>query len=90
MTRIIEHRHAVSSTMLELCVFRAKSGEVRACIKADGLIMDQSMMDDISAPVAQAFLDTIVLCKSEDITTLWVNDPEQLFPPRKRPARGRI
>jgi len=73
--------------VLELRVFQLCYGDVRACIKPSGLIMTQSMMDDISEPVAQAYLNALTLCEKEGIATLWVHDSLGLFSPQARPDR---
>ncbi len=43
------------------------------------------MMADMSEPVAQAYLDALALCETENVATLWVHDPLGLFPQRDRP-----
>jgi hypothetical protein len=73
MTRILEHRQdaAPGEELLELRVFQLPDGVVRACV--------------VSA--AQAYLDALALCETENVETLWVHDPLGLFLPRDRPEQ---
>jgi len=89
MTRIIEHREDASAgkEVFELRVFKRADGEVRACVIPNDLPLNHIMIDEMSEPVAQAFLDALALCEKEDIPNLWVHDPFGLFPPRDRPVR---
>ena len=63
------------------------AGEVRACVIPVDLAINHIMIDEMSEPVARAFLDGLALCEREDIPNLWVHDPHGLFPPRDRPVR---
>ena len=63
------------------------AGEVRACVIPVDLAINHIMIDEMSEPVARAFLDGLALCEREDIPNLWVRDPHGLFPPRDRPVR---
>jgi hypothetical protein len=89
MVRIIEHRAdaRAGEEVFELRVFRLDSGEVRACVIPVDLAINHIMIDEMSEPVARAFLDGLALCEREDIPNLWVHDPHGLFPPRDRPVR---
>jgi hypothetical protein len=89
MTRIIEHRQdaAPGEEVFELRVFQLRDGDVRACVVSADLAIDLDMMADLSAPVAQAYLDALALCETENVETLWVHDPLGLFPPRDRPEQ---
>jgi hypothetical protein len=93
MTRIIERRQyaAPGEEVLELRVFQLRGGDVRGCVVSADVIIDLDKMADLSAPVAQAYLDALALCETENVETLWVHDPHWLFPPRRRPdRRGRL
>jgi hypothetical protein len=89
MVRIIEHRAdaGAGEEVFELRVFRLDSAEVRACVIPVDLAINHIMIDEMSEPVARAFLDGLALCEREDIPNLWVHDPHGLFPPRDRPVR---
>jgi hypothetical protein len=89
MTRIVDHREdaAAGEEMFELRVFQLKDGDVRACVVPADLAVNLDMMADMSEPVAQAYLDALALCETENVTTLWVHDPLRLFPPADRPER---
>ena len=63
------------------------SREVRDCVIPVDLAINHIMIDEMSEPVARAFLDGLALCEREDIPNLWVRDPHGLFPPRDRPVR---
>jgi hypothetical protein len=73
--------------VFELRVFRLDYGEVRACVIPVDLLINHNMSDELSEPMAQAFLDGLALCEREDIPNLWVHDRHGLFPPRDRPVR---
>jgi len=60
---------------------------VRACVIPADLVLDRGTMENMSEPVAQAYLDALWLCETEGIATLWVHNPLDLFPPRDRPKR---
>ena len=89
MTRIIEHREdaRAGEEVFELRVFRLDYGEVRACIIPVDLVTNHTMIDELSQPVVEAFLDGLALCEREAIPNLWIHDPHGLFPPRDRPVR---
>jgi hypothetical protein len=89
MTRIIEHRQDADAgeEVFELRVFQLEGGDVRACVVPVDLPMSHVMMDDMSVPVTQAFLDALAMCEKEVIPNLWVHDPLGLFPQRDRPVR---
>ena len=88
MTRIVEHRQdAAGEEVFELRVFQLKEGDVRACVVPSDLTMSHAMMDEMSEPVAQAYLDALALSEKEGVATLWVHDSLGLFPPRDRPER---
>ncbi len=91
MTRIVEHRQDASpdEEVFELRVFKLHDDEVRACVVPVDLPLAHAMMDEMSEPVAQAFLDALALCEKEGIAVLWVHDSLGLFPPHDRPARDR-
>ena len=64
MTRIIEHREdaRAGEEVFELCVFRLDYGEVRACvIPVDLVTTNHNMIDELSQPVVEAFLDGLAL-----------------------------
>ena len=42
---------------------------------------------EFGEPVGEAFLIVMTLCEKHDLKILWVNDPDRLFPPNKRPVR---
>ncbi len=42
---------------------------------------------EFGEPVGDAFLIAVALCEKHNLKILWVNDPERLFPPNKRPVR---
>jgi hypothetical protein len=42
---------------------------------------------EFGEPVGEAFLIAVALCEKHNLKILWVNDPERLFPPNKRPVR---
>jgi hypothetical protein len=88
MTRVVEHRQDASpgEEMFELRVFESSEG-VRACVIPADLTLDHAMMEEMSEPADQAFLDALALCEKEEIAVLWVHDPLGLFPPRDRPVR---
>jgi hypothetical protein len=44
-------------------------------------LVNLDMMADMSEPVAQAYLDALALRETENVTTLWVHDPLDLFRP---------
>jgi hypothetical protein len=81
MTRIIDHREdaEVSQEFFELRVFQLKDGDVRACLVLADPLVNLDMM---------AYLDALALCETENVTTLWVHDPLDLFPPHHRPEPG--
>jgi hypothetical protein len=89
VTRIIEHRHdaAPGEEVFELRVFKLHDGDVRACVVPADLAVSHTMMEEMSEPAAQAFLDALALCEKEAIAALWVHDSLGLFPPGDRPAR---
>ena len=88
MTRIVEHRQdAAGEEVFELRVFQLKEGDVRACVVPSDLAMSHAMMDEMSEPVAQAYLDALALSEKEGVATLWVHDSLGLFPQRDRPER---
>ena len=47
------------------------AGEVRACVIPVDLAINHIMIDEMSEPVARAFLDGLALCEREDILNLW-------------------
>ena len=59
MTRIIEHREdaRAGEEVFELRVFRLDCGEVRACVIPVDLVTNHNMIDELSQPVVEAFLD---------------------------------
>ena len=89
MTRIIEDRQDADAgeEMLELRVFQWHYGDVRACIVPADLAVTHTMMDEMSEPVAQAYLDALALCEEEGVAILWVHDSLGLFPPHARSER---
>jgi hypothetical protein len=89
MTRIIEHRQdaAPGEEVFELRVFKLQDGDVRACVVPADLAVTHNMMEEMSEPVAEAFLDALALCEKEAIAALWIHDSLGLFPPLERPAR---
>ena len=89
MTRIIEHRQdaGAGEEVFELRVFQLEGGDVRACVVPSDLAMTHTMMDEMSEPVGQAYLDALALCEREGIATLWVHDSLGLFPLQDRPER---
>ena len=89
MTRIIEHREdaRAGEEVFELRVFRLDYGEVRACVIPVDFAINHTMIDELSQPVVEAFLDGLALCEREDIPNLWIHDPHGLFPPPDRPVR---
>jgi hypothetical protein len=89
MTRIIEHRQDADAgeEVFELRVFQLRDGDVRACVVPADLAMSHIMMDEMSEPVARAYLDALALCEKEGVATLWVHDSLGLFPPGDRPER---
>jgi hypothetical protein len=89
MVRIIEHREdaRVGEEVFELSVFRLDYGEVRACVIPVDLTINHNIIDGLSEPVVQAFLDGLALCEREEIPNLWIHDPHGLFPLRDRPVR---
>ena len=90
MTRIVDHREdaAAGEEVFELRVFQLRDGDVRACVVPADLPINLDMMADMSEPVAQAYLDALALRETENVTTLWVHDPLDLFPPDHRPEPG--
>jgi hypothetical protein len=64
-----------------------KEGDARACVVPSDLAMSHATMDEMSEPVAQAYLDALALSEKEGVATLWVHDSLGLFPPRDRPER---
>jgi hypothetical protein len=90
MTRIIEHREdaVAGEEVFELRVFKLQGDEVRACVIPADLPLAHGMMEEMSEPVAQAFLDALALCEKEAIAALWVHDSLGLFPPGDRPTRN--
>ena len=91
MTRILEHHSEAvpGEELFELRVFRPHGGGgVRACVIPADVTLSHEMMEEISEPAAQAFLDALALCEKESIPALWVHDPFGLFPPSARPVRG--
>ena len=91
MTRILEHHHDAlpGEELFELRVFKSHEGGVRACVIPADITLNHDMMEEISEPVAQAFLDALALCEKEQIAALWIHDPFGLFPPQARPVRLR-
>jgi hypothetical protein len=89
MTRIIERRQDADADeeVFELRVFQLHDGDVRACVVPADLAMSHAMMDEMSEPVARAYLDALALCEREGVATLWVHDSLGLFPPGDRPER---
>ena len=89
MTRIIEHRQDADAgeQAFELRVFQLHYGDVRACVVPADSAVTHAMMDEMSEPVAQAYLDALALCEKEGVATLWVHDSLGLFPPHARPER---
>jgi hypothetical protein len=92
MTRIIEHRHEANpgDEVFELRIFKShEGGGVRGCVVPADVTLGHDMMEEISEPAPQAFLDALALCEKEQISVLWVHDPYGLFPPHARPVRWR-
>jgi len=89
MIRIVEHRQdaPAGEDVFELRVFQLPYGDVRACVVPADLVVTHAMMDEMSEPVGQAYLDALALCERESVATLWVHDPVGLFPPHARPER---
>jgi hypothetical protein len=89
MTRIIEYRQGATpgEEVFELRVFKLDTGDVRGCVIPLDLAVNHNMIDDMSEPVAEAFLDGLALCEKEGIPNLWVHDPLGLFPASARPVR---
>jgi hypothetical protein len=89
MTRVIEHRRDADAgeEVFELRVFQLRDADVRACVVPADLPVNLDLMADMGEPVAQAYLDAIALCEAEGVSTLWVHDPLNLFPPDDRPER---
>ena len=89
MTRVVEHREdaAAGEEVFELRVFQLRDADVRACVVPADLPVNLDLMADMGEPVAQAYLDAIALCEAEGVSTLWVHDPLNLFPPDDRPER---
>lgn len=92
MTRILEHRQdaAAGEEVFELRVFTLPGGGARACVIPADLVLGHDMMEEMSEPVAEAFLDALALCEKEGIAALWIHDPLGLFPPADRPARDLV
>jgi len=91
MTRVIERRQdaAAGAEVFELRVFQARNGGARACIVPVDLAVTLDMMEDMSTPLADAYLAALALCETEGVATLWVHDPLDLFPTSDRPERKR-
>jgi hypothetical protein len=91
MTRVIEHRQDASpgEEVFELRVYQARNRQIRACVIPADMPLDHAMMEDMSEPAGEAFLDALDLCEKEEIAVLWVHDRLGLFPPRARPRRDR-
>jgi len=89
MIRIIEHREDISpgEDVFELRVFKTRGGERHAYVVPIDMTLDHAMMEEISKPVARAFLDALTLCERAQIATLWIHDPLYLFPPQDWPVR---
>jgi hypothetical protein len=89
MVRMIEHRldAGPGEEVFELRVFKFQGGEICACVVPADLPVSHQMMEEMSEPVAEAFLDALALCEKEGIAALWVHDALGLFPPGDRPAR---
>jgi hypothetical protein len=91
MTRIIERRQDVApgEEVFELRVFKSGETEVRACVVPLDLPVNHAMMEEMSEPAAQAFLDALALCDKESIAALWIHDALGLFPAAARPLRNK-
>ena len=89
MIRIIERHQdaAAGEEVFELRVFQLHDGDVRACVVPADLAMNHEMMDEMSEPVAQAYLDALALCETGGIATSRVRDPLGLFSSHDRPER---
>ena len=87
--RIIERREevAIDEEVFELRVFRARNGDVRACVVPVDIAVNLDMMAEARQHVAQSYLDALALCEMEGIAIFWVHDPLGLFPPSDRPMR---
>jgi hypothetical protein len=89
MTRVIERRQDADAgeEVFELRVFQLRDGDVRACVVPADIALTLDMLDEMSEPVAEAYLAALALCETEHVATLWVHDPLGLFPPPGRPER---
>jgi len=69
MTRIIEHRQdaAPGEEVFELRVFQLRDGDVRACVVPADFAVNLDLMAEMSEPVAQAYLDALALCETDDL-----------------------
>ena len=87
--RIIERREEVAADeeVFELRVFRARNGDVRACVVPVDIAVNLGMMAEARQHVAQSYLDALALCEMKGIAIFWVHDPLGLFPPSDRPMR---
>ena len=87
--RIIERREEVAADeeVFELRVFRARNGDVRACVVPVDIAVNLGMMAEARQHVAQSYLDALALCEMKGIAIFWVHDPLGLFPPPDRPMR---
>ena len=81
-----------ASAAFEFCVYRSpKDGEtVLGYLAPYGVVSDRRALwvkTDFGVPVAEAFLQTLGLAEHYGVETVWVNDPDGLFPPAARPVR---
>ncbi|MGA2795851.1 MAG: hypothetical protein ABSE69_20555 [Roseiarcus sp.] len=95
MTRIIEHRDE-TSRLGEVAEFRVYPspkdasrvlGYVVPYVASKNSEWAQARtLIEYAEPVGEAFLSALALCEKHNVKILWVNDPEHLFPPSKRPV----
>ena len=81
MTRILTRREDArpDEELLELRVFKKKSGDILAAVVPADFFGDHALLEDMGEPALQAFQDALELCRVEGIPALWVHDTTGLF-----------
>jgi hypothetical protein len=91
MTRIVEHRSALpNGPVIEVHVRPCATAEPPIVATVNVSVFGQD--PDPTAfperlPVNDAFLQALAYAERAGITVVWIDDPNGLFPPDKRPVR---
>lgn len=90
MTRIIEHRSALPNGPVVAIRVRQDPGAIpsvfaEVAVEVFGHNPHPDAFPD-RLPVEEAFLQALDYAKRAAVTVIWIDDPNGLFPPEKRPT----